>query len=154
MKKILLALFALLLPVAAQAAGSVSLVSEVFVERTETNADGRSVTTRAEPDMVVPGDNLVFVLNYRNDGAEPATDLVLTNPVPDSVSFSGTDDASAVVSVDGGKTWGALAALTVAGADGASRPAQAADVTHIRWVLSQPVPQGGAGELSFRGVVK
>ncbi|HEY6814160.1 MAG TPA: hypothetical protein VI168_01350 [Croceibacterium sp.] len=152
--KILLALFALLMPAAVQAAGSVSLVSEVFVERTETSADGRSVTTRAEPDMVVPGDSLVFVLSYRNDGAEPATDLVLTNPVPDSVSFSGTDDASAAVSVDGGKSWGALGSLTVAGVDGASRPAEAADVTHIRWSLSQPVPQGGAGQLSFRGLVK
>jgi len=152
--KILLALLALLTPVAAHAADGVSLVSEVFVEHTETTPEGRSVTTRAEPEMVVPGDNLVFVLSYRNDGAEPATDLVLTNPVPDSVAFSGTTDQSAVVSVDGGKTWGALNALTVVGTDGANRPAEAADVTHIRWVLDQPVPSGSAGELSFRGVVK
>ena len=152
--KILLALFALLMPVVAQAADGVSLVSEVFVEHTETTPEGRSVTTRAEPDMVVPGDNLVFVLSYRNDGTEPATDLVLTNPVPDSVAFSVTTDLSAVVSVDGGKTWGALASLTVIGTDGAGRPAEAADVTHIRWLLDRPVPSGAAGELSFRGLVK
>jgi hypothetical protein len=96
----------------------------------------------------------VFVLSYRNEGAEPATDLVLTNPVPDSVVYSGTDDQSAVVSVDGGRTWGALGSLTVAGTDGASRPAEAADVTHIRWSLDRPVPSGAAGELSFRGLVK
>jgi uncharacterized repeat protein (TIGR01451 family) len=152
--KILLALLALLLPVAAWAADGVSLVSKVFVERVETTADGRSVTTRAEPDVVIPGDRLVFALSYRNEGSEPATDLVLTNPVPDSVSFSGTDDASAEVSVDGGKTWGALGSLTVVLADGISRPAEAADVTHIRWKLADPVPGGGTGELSFRGTVK
>jgi hypothetical protein len=39
-------------------------------------------------------------------------------------------------------------------ADGIARPAQAADVTHVRWTLGDPVPSGGAGELSFRGVVK
>jgi uncharacterized repeat protein (TIGR01451 family) len=152
--KILLALLALLLPVAAWAADGVSLVSKVFVERVETTADGRSVTTRAEPDVVIPGDRLVFELSYRNEGAEPATDLVLTNPVPDSVSFSGSDDQSAEVSVDGGKTWGALSSLTVVLADGIARPAEAADVTHIRWKLNDPVPSGGTGELSFRGVVK
>jgi len=152
--KILLALFALLMPAAAMAADGVTLVSQVFVEHAQTAPDGKTVTTRDKPDVVVPGDNLVFVLSYRNDGAQPATDLVLTNPVPDSVSFSSTDDANAVVSVDGGKTWGALRSLTVVVADGVSRPAEAADVTHIRWSLTRPVPSGGAGELSFRGVVK
>lgn len=152
--KILLALMALLMPVAAQAAAGVSLVNQVLVERVETTPEGRSVTTRAEPDVVTPGDRLVFVLSYRNDGAEPATAFVLTNPVPDSVTFAGTDDASAVVSVDGGTTWGALGSLTVALTDGTMRPAEVADVTHIRWSLAQPVPTGGAGELSFRGVVK
>jgi uncharacterized repeat protein (TIGR01451 family) len=142
------------MPLAAQAADGVSLVSQVFVERVETASDGRSVTTRAKPDVVVPGDRLVFVLSYRNDGAEPATDLVLTNPVPDSVTYSGTDDQAAVVSVDGGRTWGALGSLTVVLTEGVSRPAEAADVTHIRWSLERPVPSGGAGELSFRGVVK
>ena len=152
--KILLALMALLMPVAAQAAAGVSLVNQVLVERVETTPEGRSVTTRAEPDVVTPGDRLVFVLSYRNDGAEPATAFVLTNPVPDSVTFAGTDDPSAVVSVDGGTTWGALGSLTVALTDGTMRPAEVADVTHIRWSLAQPVPTGGAGELSFRGVVK
>jgi uncharacterized repeat protein (TIGR01451 family) len=151
--KILLALLALLAPVAAQAADGLSLVSQVFVERVETTPDGKDVTTRAEPDVVVPGDRLVFLLSYRNDGAEPATDLVLTNPMPTSVSYSGTEDASAVVSVDGGKTWGALSSLKVVQADGTERAAQATDVTHVRWLLNQPVPSGGTGELSFHGVV-
>jgi len=152
--KILLAVLALLLPAAAMAADGVSLVSKVFVEHVETASDGSTTTTRAEPDVVIPGDRLVFQLSFRNEGAAPATDLVLTNPVPDSVSFAGTDDQSAEVSVDGGKTWGALSSLTVVLADGIARPAQAADVTHVRWTLGDPVPSGGAGELSFRGVVK
>jgi uncharacterized repeat protein (TIGR01451 family) len=152
--KILLAFLALLLPAAVQAADGVSLVSQVLVERTETAPDGRSVVTRTEPDVVTPGDRLVFVLSYRNGGPEPAEGFVLTNPVPESVAFAGTDDAGAVVSVDGGKTWGTLSSLTVAQADGTSRAADLADVTHIRWAFGQSVPSGGGGELSFRGVVK
>lgn len=152
--KILLALVALLSPVAAHAAAGVSLDSKVLVERVVISPDGESVTTREEPEVVTPGDRLVFVLSYRNNGDEPASDFVMTNPMPDSVAFAGTDDPNAIVSVDGGKTWGQLQSLTVAQPDGISRPAQTADVTHIRWSFSQPVPSGAAGELSFRGVVK
>ena len=152
--KVLFALLALLTPIASHAANGLSLVSTVLVERTETTPEGRSVVTRAEPGVVTPGDSLVFVLSYRNDAAEPATGFVLTNPVPAAVSFSGTDDPAAQLSVDGGKTWGGLDSLSIAQEDGTTRAAEARDVTHIRWSFAQPVPSGGSGELSFRGVVK
>jgi uncharacterized repeat protein (TIGR01451 family) len=152
--KIWLALFALLAPAAASAADNVSLTSKVLVERVKPGADGKPVKVREEPGVVTPGDKLVIVLSYRNKGAEPATGFTLTNPIPAAVAFTGTDDASASVSVDGGKTWGPLASLKVVAADGTSRPAAAADVTHIRWSLRQPIAAGSGGELSFRGVVE
>jgi uncharacterized repeat protein (TIGR01451 family) len=152
--KIWLALLALLAPATAFAADNVSLSSKVLVERVKPGADGKPVTVREEPGVVTPGDHLVFVLSYRNKGAEPATGFTLTDPIPPSVAFAGSDDASAVVSVDGGKTWGALASLKVVAADGTSRPAIAADVTHIRWSFGRPIAAGSGGELSFRGVVE
>ncbi|HEU0098837.1 MAG TPA: hypothetical protein VFQ67_08680 [Allosphingosinicella sp.] len=152
--KIWLALLALLAPAAANAADPVSLTSKVFVERVKPGADGKPVTVREEPGVVTPGDRLAFVLSYRNSGAQPATGFTLTNPIPPSVAFAGTDDSSASVSVDGGKSWGTLASLKVVNADGTSRPAVAADVTHIRWSLGRPIAAGGGGELSFRGVVE
>lgn len=152
--KILLALLALLAPVAASAAQDVSLTSKVFVERVKPGADGKPVTVREEPGVVTPGDRLVFVLGYRNGGAQPATGFTLTNPIPPSVAFTGSDDPSAVVSVDGGKSWGPLASLKVVQPDGTSRPAVAADVTHIRWSFGRPIPAGTGGELSFRGTVE
>jgi uncharacterized repeat protein (TIGR01451 family) len=152
--KIWLALLALLAPAMASAANDVSLTNKVFVERVKPGADGKPVTVREEPGVVTPGDRLAFVLAYRNGGAEPATGFTLTNPIPPSVAFSGSDDAIAVVSVDGGKSWGKLASLKVAQADGTSRPAVAADVTHIRWSLDRPIAPGSGGELSFRGVVE
>jgi uncharacterized repeat protein (TIGR01451 family) len=152
--KIWLALFALLAPATAIAADNVSLTTKVFVERVKPGADGKPVTVREEPGVVTPGDRLVFVLGYRNGGAQPATGFVLTDPIPASVAFTGSDDASAVVSVDGGKSWGSLASLKVVQPDGSSRPAVAADVTHIRWSFGRPIAPGSGGELSFRGVVE
>ena len=152
--KIWLALFALLAPAAAAAADNVSLTSKVLVERVKPGSDGKPVTVREEPGVVTPGDKLVFVLGYRNAGAQPATGFTLTNPIPPAVAFTGSDDASAVVSVDGGKSWGTLASLKVVQADGSRRPAAPADVTHIRWSLGRPIAAGSGGELSFRGVVE
>lgn len=149
-------LFAALIaaPAAAQSGNAVSLVSDVLVERSTTDANGRTQTTLEEPTTVVPGDKLVFVLRYRNNGAQPATDFVVTNPLPEAVAFQAAGDERAEVSVDGGRNWGRLASLTIREVDGSQRPAQASDVTHIRWAFAQPIPAGEAGRLMFRGIVR
>lgn len=153
MNRFACALIAATLPVPAFAAGQVALDNMVFVERVKADADGRKRVELERPNMVVPGDRLVFVLNYRNTGAKAAERFVITNPLPAAVQFQGGDDA-AQVSIDGGVSWGRLDALRVRDANGTMRPAMHADVTHIRWAFQQPIPAGGSGKLMFRGVVK
>ncbi len=152
--RLLCALFALMLPVAAQAAGAVALSSKVFLEKVEMGSDGRARTILHKPDMVTPGDTLVFIVDYRNASASSAADFVVTNPVPPAIAYRGTADGSAQVSIDGGKSWGSLAALSVRQADGRIRSARPDDVTHIRWAMAKPIPAGAQGKLSFRGIVR
>jgi uncharacterized repeat protein (TIGR01451 family) len=152
--KLLLALLALVTPLTARAANDVALTSSVFVEKTVPQADGKSRLVLEEPRVVVPGDRLVFVLAYKNMGAKPATDFVVTNPMPGAVAYQGTGDTGAIVSIDGGRSWGTLAALKVRKADGSVRAAYPEDVTHVRWAMKAPIPVGAAGKLSFRGVVR
>ena len=154
--KILLAIIALFAPAAALAAQDVSLSSEIFVERQEQDAAGsaKTVLEPVEKARVVPGDSLVFVLSYKNASAEPATDFVVTNPLPAAVTYTGHEGQAPEVSIDGGKSWGQLADLKVAEADGTERAAEARDVTHVRWAFANAIPAGQAGKLSFRGVVK
>lgn len=154
MTRLFLTLFAFLLPAVAQAANDVALTSAVFVEKTVPEANGKTRLVLEEPRTVVPGDKLVFVLAYRNQGVKPATDFVVTNPMPGAVAYQGTGDAGAIVSVDGGKIWGPLSALKVRKADGSVRAAYPEDVTHVRWAMKTPIPAGAAGKLSFRGVVR
>lgn len=152
--KLLLAILALTTPATAWAANDVALTSEVFVEKAIAEANGRTRLILEAPKVVVPGDKLVFVLGYRNMGRAPATDFVVTNPMPGAVAYQGTADAAALVSIDGGKNWGALTALKVRAGNGTQRPAQAEDVTHVRWSMKQPIPVGATGKLSFRGIVR
>lgn len=147
-------LLAFLLPSAALAQNQVALTSEVFVERAVTDPSGATRVALETPGVVTPGDHLVFVLSYRNNGATPASDFVVSNPIPESVVFDGTESPGAVYSVDGGRNWGALAALTIRAADGSSRPAALADVNSVQWRFAQPIPAGANGQLRFRGIVK
>jgi uncharacterized repeat protein (TIGR01451 family) len=154
MYKLLLAIAALFAPGAAFAADSVALSSMVFVEKTIADADGKAKITLQEPKVVTPGDRLIFILNYQNRGSAAANNFVVTNPLPTAVAYQGTADTSAEVSIDGGKNWGALAALKVADGPGRWRSARPEDVTHVRWTMKQAIPAGAQGKLSFRGIVR
>ena len=154
MRACLLAFAAALLPVPALAADQVALDNNVFVERVQTDGTGKQRILLEEPKTVVPGDRLVFVLNYRNGGAQPADKFVVTNPMPAAVRFADAGGTHPLVSVDGGRQWGLLVDLTVVDPDGGRRAAQPADVTHVRWAFDKPIPVGGTGKLMFRGVVK
>jgi uncharacterized repeat protein (TIGR01451 family) len=152
--KYLIAFLALIAPASAVLGNQVALDSEVFVERSEEQADGSVTVTLEEPTRVVPGDNLLFVLTYENTGAEAAENFVVTNPMPEAVVFVEEIDGGALYSVDGGTVFGELAELRIASEDGVERNAQPADVTHIRWTLTEPIPAGASGQLKFRGVVR
>jgi uncharacterized repeat protein (TIGR01451 family) len=150
----ILSLCAVLANGVAQAATPVELSSDVYVEKRVKRANGQNATILEKPNMVIPGDNLVFVVKYRNVGAAPASRFVVTNPLPSAVAFNGTSDGLEVVSIDGGKSWGFLPSLRVRGENGSVRPALMADVTHIRWNLNQTLASGSEGKLIFRGIVK
>lgn len=154
---------------AAQSKPAVSLASEVFVERKIVDAAGKETVSLKKPGevVIVPGDRVVFKTSYKNNGTDAATGFRATNPMPGPIQFVSAREDWAEVSVDGGVTWGKLAALTVtpkaeAVAEGtapvatapAARAATEADVTHVRWVFNDPIPAGAGGEVSYIGFVK
>ncbi len=149
----LLFVIALLAPSIALAANNVTLSSAVFLEKTIAGSDGHSRIVLEEPKAVTPGDQLVFILNYRNAGNAPASNFIVTNPLPAAVAYLGSGD-SAQVSIDGGRNWGVLPALKVRETDGRWRSARPEDVTHVRWALKQSIAAGAQGKLSFRGIVR
>lgn len=158
MKKLLFAL-ALALPTSAfaqtpVAQSAVALTSKVFVARPVTDAQGKKKNQLFAPDRVVPGEALVIILEYKNNAAKPATNFVINNPIPAAVLYTGAEQPWAVVSVDGGKTFGSLATLKVTAADGKQRPALPSDVTHVRWKFVQPIPAAASGRVMFYGTVK
>jgi uncharacterized repeat protein (TIGR01451 family) len=137
----------------ALAANAVEIDSSALREVEQKNLDGSTFVELREIKSAQPGDRVRFVLRVHNGTAKPADRIVVTNPVPSDFEFQ-TASSGAEVSVDGGKTFGALAQLTVKPLAGTPRAAQATDVTHVRWRLAASVAPGADNELFFAGRVK
>jgi len=143
---------------------NVKIESKILVERSAKDASGKEITKTFKPSevKVVPGDKLVFVNSYQNTATSAFSGFVVNNPIHSAVTFTDVSESWALVSVDGGKSYGKLTGLTVTdkatGEDGVekniNRPAQPKDVTHIRWAFAKPIAPGASGEVRFRGVVK
>jgi uncharacterized repeat protein (TIGR01451 family) len=138
----------------AQQKGMIDLTVVAEQEKEVINAKGEKELTRIPATRVVPGDEVVYTLNYTNIGQEPADNVVITDPVPEHMiytegSASGADTVI-TFSVDNGSTYDLPAKLTNVGADGKERPAKGVDYTHIRWTLTKSLSPGERGHVSFR----
>jgi len=137
-----------------------ALTAEQIVEKEVTvqMPDGTEITSRQAAEDVVPGERIVYTLNFTNDEAKPASNLVLTMPVPQAIKYmdgSATDvGAQVVYSADGGKSFANRSAVQIADIDGTYRRASSNEITHIRWTVLGPVAPGDGGALSFKGVLK
>lgn len=152
------ALFAVaMLPLAAWAEEKVVFKSEVFQEITVVE-NGEEKTQLVPADKVLPGDEVVYILSFANEGDSEANNLVINNPIPEHTwyrqgsAFGAGTKVS--VSVNGGKKYGQLVELTVPLANGDERAATFKDVTHVRWAVNYALQPGKTGTVSFRAVVQ
>lgn len=136
--------------------GTGALTSKIELEKLAPARAGQAPTkTYATPDVVVPGDRVRVTLTFTNKGAAPAAGVNLVNPIPEGLVFDETADTAGFgVSVDGGKTFGALAALTVPVEGASPRRATAADVTHVRWLWPDAITPGQSRSVAFFGRVR
>lgn len=145
----------------APSGGGVQLVNTAQKE-VEVDEAGRKVRKLVEPGKMVPGDEVVYTISYVNKGGRPAERVAIVNPIPQHTRFraGSVEGASAEIaySADGGKTYAAPEKLTVAARDTkglpVARPAVAADITHIRWTLKEPLVPGANGHVRFRAVIE
>ncbi len=158
MKLIKIAVATLCLSFSLQALAAVELKNETFREVEVKDALG-NVSKKLEPlDRAAPGQEVVYILSYHNAGKQPATNVVLNNPVAKEMAYvAGSAQGSgarAEVSVDGGKKFGALESLRIRKADGSYRPATGSDVTHVRWTVTEAVKPGAQGSVTYRAVLR
>lgn len=148
-------MFAMLMIAAAAAQPPLRLETQVLAEKRVAAPDGTVRTALGRPDRVGPGDTMVVRVTYRNVGAQPLGGVVIADPLPPGLAYRAPADGEAApeLSVDG-QHYGPLADLRVSSPTGGTRPARAADVSHVRWRLPAPLGAGAGGQFAFRAVVK
>lgn len=142
---------------AAPGAGKLELKSEAFHEVEQTGKDGKKTKKLEALARAVPGQEVIYVITYRNTGTQPVEDIKIDNPVPKGLVYqAGTAQGAGTkieFSVDGGAHYGAMETLSAYSATGQSHAAGGADVTHIRWILTTPLKPAGEGSVTFRAVL-
>ena len=141
----------------AQEKGHLNVTTTVQKEQVTVSDTGDTETKLVPVETVIPGDRVIYTITFQNIGDEPAEDVVITNPIADSLTYV---DGSAFgpgteiqFSIDGGKNFAAREVLTV-DENGDVRPAEANDFTHIRWVMQQQLAVGAQGMARFSAVLK
>lgn len=137
----------------AQTSGHLNVTTTVQKEEVTIDDAGKRSTQLVDASKVVPGDEVIYTVTFSNIGDEPAENVVITNPLPEQLTYVDGSafgpGAEIVFSVDGGKTFGNRADLVVT-EDGVPRSATADDFTHIRWVMANDIPAGSQGMPRFR----
>lgn len=142
----------------AAAPGSIELQAVAQVQKTTVDKDGTKHTQLVPAQRVVPGEEIVYTLNYHNISSKPVDNVVMNDPVPEHMTYVGGsatgENTTIAYSIDGGKTWGGdLEQLVVKNADGTTRAATDKDCTDVRWTVNRPVAAGAKGSVSFRAVL-
>lgn len=118
---------------------AVALDSAIFVER---SSDAQRVLER--PGQLRRGDRVVTIMTWRR--ALPGGQFTLVNPLPARLQYQGSADGREEISVDGGRTWGKLGDLRIG-----TRLATPEDVTHLRWHVATPAPEG---RIAYSAIVR
>ena len=138
---------------------AMALTAEQTVEREVVvkNLDGTETVKREKADTVIPGENIVYSINYYNDLDKAAENVVLVMPVPAELTLiEGSADVSGAettYSADGGKSFTNRENVIVKLEDNSTRVADANDITHVKWIVASITPDQ-RGSLSFKGKLK
>lgn len=155
--KYLITTFVLLFAVVATAQGHLDVQTVVQKETVVVNEAGESEAQLVAAELVVPGETVFYTITFTNVGAEPADNIVITNPIAEDLMYV---DGSAfgagmdiLFSVDGGVTFATASELTVGDGDEV-RGARASDFTHVRWVMQNDLEAGAQGLVRFAAILE
>ncbi len=134
---------------------SIKAIAEV---EQSTQSHGRETTKLIQADRVVSGDTVIYTLEVRNTAATSVPRPVITYAVPEHMTYTpdsavgpGTEVS---YSVDAGRSFDAPENLRIQEPGGELRAATAADYTHIRWQLKNPLKGNSVAFVRFRARVK
>lgn len=138
--------------------GKIVLTNKVLKQVIKKDKKGNTTYDYIEPGTALPGDVMMYTITFENIGNEPATGIVINDPVPNNSKYridSATGKNTKITfSIDGGKNFGNPDDLVVKDKNGKEWKAKPETYTHIRWVYNKSLTPGKKAEVSFKTQVK
>ena len=131
------------------------LVNEIQVIEKE---DGSTEMVKSDADSVVPGDEVLYTIEYRNVGTDAAEAVVISNPIPANMTY--VDESASGVgtviefSIDDGATYGDKDTLKVVDSEGNERNAKPTDYTNVRWTVESALAPSATSSVEYRALLK
>ncbi|WP_371378353.1 hypothetical protein [Thalassotalea aquiviva] len=142
----------LIAPVIAFAAPNVEIKQIVEKEITMI-VDGVQVTKRVPASEIEPGAVLFFTLSYKNSGDQVATQVAIDSPIPEGTTYvlgsALGEGAKVLVKLTNETDYQEEASAKVNFIDGETIPAQASDISALRWIVAD-IPPASDGKVSFQ----
>lgn len=107
-----------------------------------------------------PGDTLRYTISAANIGDALMTEAAVVDPLPEGVAYiaetASFDDADVTFSIDGSRfqEWPPTKIKLDENGNPVEIPAEAKDVTHIRWQILSDLEPGESREYTFLAVIK
>lgn len=120
--------------------------------------DGSHTESLVPATEAAPGEQLEYLLTYRNRGTEPLRGFVIRNRIPDDTSYVGNSSSSSVagdflVSIDFGVTWEAVPVTrVVVNSEGVEQTITipADQYTNLSWQVDEWLAPDDSFELRYR----
>ena len=120
------------------------------------NDKGEREVRYVEPRTVIPGDVILYTIEFENIGNQDVSNIVLNDPVPNNSFYrdgsAKGENADILFSVDG-ENFAPADKLTVT-ENGKQRRATAKDYTVIRWLIKAPLKPGEKRSVSFKTQIR
>ena len=138
--------------------GKIVLTNKVLKQVIKKDKKGNTTYDYIEPGTALPGDVMMYTITFENIGNEPATGIVINDPVPNNSKYrvdSATGKNTKITfSIDGGKSFGNPDDLVVKDKSGKEWKAKPESYTHIRWVYNKSLAPGMKSKVSFKTQIK
>lgn len=138
-------------------ASSLTVEQRAEVIKVTKTEDGTKSQALVPAERVQPGETVRFTLSWTNEMDEAAENVVLEMPVPEHMIFvvgsAENEEVETLLSVDNGATYAEFGQLDVSEGEDI-RPAEAEDVTHVKWIFNTPLDAGADGEVHFDARLK
>jgi len=132
----------------------ITLSDELVLAPDETRPVQRDSTGNL---LTRPGDIIQYTLTATNHGTQPAHNVEIIDPIPKGTEYvldsASGEGVTLSYSIDGGRIYQSPPVFSdFRLADGAieKRPAPASRYTHVKWLVTQPLPPGASATVTLR----